>query len=132
MKIYKVMFVDDNPMILQALKRSVRNEEYETIFISTAEKALEEMEQQEIAVVVSDINLPGMDGIKMLSEIEKRYPRTLKLALTGVNDMEDVYEIFEQVDIYKYFTKPWNIERLKNDIHNALEAYNCSEEKPVF
>ncbi len=64
MKIYKVMFVDDNPMILQALKRSVRNEEYETIFISTAEKALEEMEQQEIAVVVSDINFRGWMALK--------------------------------------------------------------------
>ncbi len=132
MKICRVMFVDDNTMILKALRRSVRNEDYDKIFVDSAEKALEEMEKQEIAVVVSDIKLTGMDGIKMLSEIEKRYPRTLKIPLTGVNDMEEVYEIFEQVDVYKYFTKPWNIERLKNDIYDAIEVYNGSVKKPVF
>lgn len=118
-----VLFVDDEKGILNALKRSLKNEEYYKIFVDSSEGALDVIRNNDIAVVVSDLGLPNMDGVKLLKIIEEEYPGVYKIALTGKNDLNEIFEIFEKIDLFKYITKPWNVENMKEYINEALELH---------
>jgi len=124
-----VLFIDDEKNILNALRRSLRKEGYNKAFASSSKEAMEVIECFEIAVVVSDIRLPDRSGIELLKEIEEKRPKIIKIALTGVDLMDDVVEIFDQVELYKYFTKPWNIDHLKEAINKAITLYNSKQDQ---
>ena len=118
-----VLFVDDEKGILNALKRTLKNEPYFKIFVDSSESALDVVRNNEVAVIVSDLGLPDMDGVKLLKLIQENYPKVYKIALTGKSDLNEIFEIFENVDLFKYITKPWNIENMKAYIDEALRLY---------
>lgn len=120
---FSVLFVDDENGILKALKRSLKNETYTKYFVDSADEALEVLRREEIAVIVSDIGLPKMNGVELLRLVEKEFPKVVKLALTGIHEMQEVVTIFDQVNLYKYITKPWNVEDMKTYINEALVLY---------
>lgn len=102
-----VLFVDDEKSILTAIRRSFRKEDMGLYYASSAQEALEHMASVEIAVIVADIGMPDVDGVDLLKEVDKRWPATIKIALTGKNELEEVYDVFKAIDLYKYVTKPW-------------------------
>ncbi len=124
-----VLFVDDEKGILNALRRSLRHESYNKIFVETSEGALDIIRNNEVAVIVSDLGLPDIDGVKLLKIVEENDPQIYKIALTGKDDLNEIYQIFEHVDLFKYITKPWNVENMKAYIHEALDLYVANKKK---
>ncbi len=120
---YEVLFVDDDSYILKALKRSLKNVEMDACYCDNGEEALKILSESEIAVVVADISMPGMDGVSLLKKISELYPKTTRIALTGMNDLDEVYGIFEQVDLFKYITKPWENKTLIEVVTEGIQAY---------
>ena len=86
----KVLFVDDEPNVLNAFKRQMRN--YADFQIETAvsgEAALKLLNPDEpFAVIVADMRMPGMDGIELLKEIQRLSPGTVRMMLTGNTDQK--------------------------------------------
>ena len=76
-----VMFVDDEPRILKAIRRVVRQEPYRALFAEGAGQALEMMGQTPVQVVVSDLNMPEMDGLTLLQTVRRDYPETVRIVL---------------------------------------------------
>lgn len=84
----RILFVDDEPRILEGLRRLLRNERnhWDMRFALGAEQALAMMEETEIDVVVTDMQMPGMDGAELLQRVYERYPGVIRIVLSGQFD----------------------------------------------
>jgi HD-like signal output (HDOD) protein len=110
----KVIFVDDEPNILDGLRRMLRSlrNEYDMHFVAGGNEALELMAQQRFDVIISDMRMPGMDGAQLLEIIQKKYPHTIRIMLTGQADQESIYRTIGVV--HQFLAKPCDPDILKN------------------
>ncbi|QJB57184.1 response regulator [Pseudodesulfovibrio sp. zrk46] len=118
----QIMFVDDEPNVLSALKRMLRSKhnEWDMTFVESGQKALEAMEHAEFDVVVSDIRMPGMDGADLLSRVKSLSPTTIRIALSGQVDLNEVIRSIKAV--HQYISKPCESDELIEKIEGALHS----------
>ncbi len=130
---YSVLFVDDEVNILSSLKRGLIDEEYSCHFASSGKEALKIMECEKIAVIVTDMRMPEMDGLHLLRIVKDRWPRTVGIVLSGYTQMQQILTTINQVDIFKYITKPWKLEEeFKFVLYKALDYYILQEENDEY
>ena len=81
----RILFVDDEPMILNGLQRTLRKmrHEWEMMFTSSAMEALQILDANPMDVVVTDLKMPEMDGSQLLREIKNRHPHVVRIVLSG-------------------------------------------------
>jgi CheY-like chemotaxis protein len=127
-----VLFVDDEIHILGAIRRAVMDEEFVALFASSGEEALKIMEEKEIAVLVTDMRMPGMDGLLLLKIIKERYPDTIKIVLSGYTHIGQILATINQGEIYQFITKPWVEADLLTAVRQGLEYYNLKIERMEF
>ncbi len=122
---YKVLIVDDELDILKALNRDLRKEPYEKLYANTGDQAIKMFETEtDIAVVVTDMRMPGMNGLQLLERIHALSPDALKIVLTGYTQLPQILATVNKVDIFKFLTKPWDLEQeLKVYIKEAIDIY---------
>jgi HD-like signal output (HDOD) protein len=115
----KILFVDDEPMILQGLQRMLRSmrDEWEMVFVDGGERALEAMAGNPFDVVVTDMRMPVMNGAQLLMEVRRRHPMTVRLILSGHADNDLVAQCLGVA--HQYISKPCDPEQLKTMIQNA-------------
>lgn len=119
-----VLFVDDEVNILSSIRRAVMDEEYMAYFASSGIEALKIMEKTEISVIVTDMKMPGMDGLQLLKIVKDKYPNVVKIVLSGYTQLSQVLATVNQADIFNFIAKPWNMENeLKYVINRAIEHY---------
>jgi DNA-binding NtrC family response regulator len=121
--IEKVLFVDDDRNLLASCERSFRRK----FTVETAEggeAALQAIaERGPFAVVVSDRQMPGMDGIQLLSLVRQRAPDTVRIMLTGNVDLEGAIKVVNEGNIFRFLTKPCALEILGKAVEDALAQY---------
>jgi response regulator RpfG family c-di-GMP phosphodiesterase len=119
----KILCVDDDPNILDAYRRQLRKE----FHIETAgavREALAAMESNgPYAVIVSDMRMPGMDGIQFLARAKEIAPDTVRIMLTGNADQETAVEAINEGNIFRFLTKPCPSERLGRALQAGIEQY---------
>jgi len=102
----KILLVDDDCNILDAYRRSLSRE----FLMETAvggEQALKLLAQDDpFAVVVSDMRMPGMDGIQLLNTIKSQSPDTIRVMLTGNADMDTAIKAINEGSIFRFLNKP--------------------------
>ncbi len=126
---YRVLFVDDEMNILSAIKRGLIDEEYTCHFATSGADALKIMEDKKIAVIVSDMRMPGMDGLRLLKQVKEKWPKTVRIVLSGYTQLQQILTTINQADIFKFITKPWKLEEeFTLIIHQALDFYKLVEE----
>jgi len=118
---YKVLLVDDEPNVLSALRRSLRKEDFEIHTATSGEEALEMLQNEKIDVVVSDQDMPGMTGTKLLARVKDKYPDTVRFMLTGKATLEVAVEAINEGAISRFLMKPCNITDLVVTIKQALQ-----------
>ncbi|MFZ5967105.1 MAG: response regulator [Bacillota bacterium] len=129
----KVLFVDDEVPILNAIRRGLYDEEYQCFFANSGEEALKIMEKEDIHVIVTDMRMPGMDGLKLLKIVSEQNPEIVKIVLTGYTQLPQILSTINQVDTFKFLTKPWEMEEeFKSIIRQAIEYYNLKMESKRF
>ena len=86
----RVLFVDDEPMVLKGLQRSLRKmrNEWEMVFTSSSKEALEIMDSGSFDVIVSDLRMPEMDGTQLLAEVKGKHPEVVRVILSGQVEQE--------------------------------------------
>lgn len=125
----KVLFIDDEIQVLNSIKRSTLEEDYETFIATSGEKALELMEKNEFCVVVSDMRMPGMDGLTLLKKIKERHPDTIRMVLSGYNQVTQILTTINQVGVTKFIVKPWLVEEeFLPAIRECVEYYTLKKE----
>ena len=128
-KKYSVLFVDDEKSILRALERGLIDEDYNCFFAESGMRALTIMDTHDIHVIVTDMRMPMMNGLELLKKIEKEYPDTVKIILSGYTQLQQILTTINQVDIFKFITKPWDLEdEFKGVIRKAIDYYKLREE----
>lgn len=125
----KVLFVDDEENILNALRRGLIDADYECFFVGNGIDALEIIKNNVISVIVTDMRMPKMDGLTLLKEVKAISPDTVRIVLSGYTQLQQILATINQVDIFKFITKPWNMdEEFRIIIDQALEYYNLRME----
>ena len=123
---YTIMIVDDEPANVRALQR-VFSSEYDVITAGSGAEALEKLQQEDVAVLITDQRMPEMTGIELLKRSVSIRPRMVRIILTGYSDIEALVEAINSGQVYKYVTKPWSNEDLKLLVRRALEHYENSK-----
>ena len=125
-----VLLVDDEPSILQSLKRLFRGGPYEVITADSGTRGLELLAAGiPVRVVVSDYLMPGMNGVEFLKEVYERSPETVRIILSGYADKPVLLEAVQSGRIYKYVAKPWDDDVLRNTIAKGIEIFTPAWEK---
>lgn len=102
----RILFVDDEEHILQSIKRQLRKR-FKVDTALGGEQALKEMQDKgPYSVIVSDMRMPGMDGIQLLTKVRDLYPDTVRMMLTGNADQETAIEAVNKGQIFRFLNKP--------------------------
>lgn len=120
----RILFVDDESNVLHALRRMLRSmrEEWEMAFVESGEAALEVLKKEKFDVVVSDIRMPKMDGVQLLTEIKNLYPHIVRIALSGQSDHKVV--VMSVDPTHQFLAKPCDADSLKAVIKRSYELRN--------
>jgi response regulator RpfG family c-di-GMP phosphodiesterase len=119
----RVLFVDDEPNILQALHRKLRNR-FEVETATSGEEGLRILrERGPIAVVVSDMRMPQMDGATFLRHARAESPQSVPMILSGHADLELMIAAVNDGNVFRFLTKPCNDETLLRSVNAALEQH---------
>lgn len=124
----KILVVDDEEAILETMTFTFQDD-YEVFTSSDARKALELLDAEApFAVVLSDQRMPDMSGVEFFAEVCRRHPETVRMILTGFSDMDAIIEAINDGHVYSYITKPWEPERLKQVMKQAVEHHHLTVE----
>lgn len=124
----KILLVDDEPNIISALKRTLRREGYSILTANSAQEGLNLLVDNKVGVIISDQRMPQMTGVDFLRQVKTLYPKTLRLVLSGYTELESVTSAINEGAIYKFLTKPWDDELLRNNVREAFEYYEMEQE----
>ena len=129
---YSVLFVDDEINILSSLRRGLLEEEYNCHFAESAKGAVEILKQKKIQVIITDMRMPETNGLELLKHVDTNYPSIVKIVLSGYTQLPQVLATINQVKIFNFITKPWNIDELIVIIRRALDYFILQEENEKY
>lgn len=118
-----ILCVDDEPSIINALRRLFRREGYRFLSAASGQEGLKILKANEVQIVVSDQRMPEMSGTEFLARVKETNPDALRIVLTGYIDIDSITESINKGHIYKFFLKPWNDQNLKLEIKQAFEQH---------
>jgi DNA-binding NtrC family response regulator len=125
-----VLFVDDEVNFLHAIRRALREEAYKKYFAGSALEALKILKTENFSVVVTDLKMPGVDGIDFLKVVKKKYPDIIRVIVTGISDIPSILSAIHNGETHRYLTKPLNIESdLIPTLRQSLEWFHIKREK---
>ena len=125
----RLMVVDDEPDNLDLLYRTFRRD-FDVLKADSGRKALQILDREgEMAIIISDQRMPGMNGTEFLSKTVDRFPETIRIVLTGYTDVEDLVGAINSGKVFKYITKPWNPDELKTVVLQAAETYQVLKQR---
>ncbi|MDX1757704.1 MAG: response regulator [Marinobacter sp.] len=116
----QLLIVDDAPQILSSLTRLLRDESYQIHTATNASEALDVLKQQDVDVVLTDYAMPGMNGAELLNRIAQRYPRTIRLVISGKLEYDTVRDAINFGQAHKFIDKPWDDWGLKETLRDAF------------
>ncbi|EKD81218.1 MAG: response regulator receiver modulated serine phosphatase [uncultured bacterium] len=119
-----VLFVDDENSVLKAIERYLIREPYRKLFAAGAAEALEILKNEQVCLIVSDIRMPGMNGLELLKIVCERYPDVVRMVLSGTSESQLVIDAINNGEVYRYLTKPLGEgSELRTILAQALEYY---------
>ncbi|MET0792268.1 MAG: HDOD domain-containing protein [Polyangiaceae bacterium] len=125
----RVLFVDDEPRVLEAIERTLFQLEvdWEVSFAEGGAAALLELERAHFDVVVSDMRMPGMDGAALLTQVCENYPHVARIVLSGQTDEAAAFRVVQVA--HQFLAKPCSSETLQQVIERTreLRSWLCEE-----
>ena len=102
----RVLFVDDEPHLLAALRRMLRSERerWDMVFASSGAEALALIEREPVDAIVSDMRMAGMDGAELLARVQRGWPSTARIILSGQADQASVIAVLRSAQ--QFLAKP--------------------------
>nr|WP_229496656.1 EAL domain-containing protein [Massilia polaris] len=116
-----ILLLDDEPHVLSALKRAFRNEGYQILQTTSAIEAFELLAMHRVQVIISDQRMPIMSGTTFLSKVKELHPETIRIILSGYTELNSVIDAINHGAVYRFFTKPWDDQNLRDQIREAFE-----------
>lgn len=119
----KLLVVDDEPSVLIAM-RELLSDEYDVLTCQSADEALTLLKSDAfVTVLMTDQRMPKKTGTELLIESSELVPLVPKILLTAYTDVEDVIRLINEGQIYRYIQKPWDTNKLRAIIAEAVATY---------
>lgn len=122
----RVLCVDDEPHILRALYWLLQKD-FEVITATSGQEGIARIQQQAFDVVISDQRMPEMGGVEFLTMVKTLTPRSMRFLLTGYADLPALLSSINEAEVYRYITKPWDVDDLPRMIAQAADIARAAE-----
>lgn len=122
-QLHHVLVVDDEEIVLAALRELLSHEGYHVSTAPRAEDALELLEQKAFSVVLTDQHMPGLTGLEFLGRVKALQPDATRILITGAFNLATVIDSINKGEIYRFVVKPWVREELLATVNNAVQRY---------
>jgi len=123
-----ILLVDDEENILRALVRLLRRDGYTILTASSANQGLELLKTHPVGVILSDQRMPEVSGVDFLSQVKQLYPDTIRVVLSGYTELNTITDAINHGAIYKFLTKPWEDDLLRENISEAFNHFRLANE----
>ncbi len=127
----KILFVDDEPRVLQGLKRMLRSmrNEWDMHFAEGGHAALSVLENDNYDVIVTDMRMPGMDGSQLLEKVMAKYPNIVRIVLSGHSDQEVILKTVKPA--HQFLSKPCDATTVKTTIAQACKLQDLLNNEDI-
>lgn len=119
--IARILIVDDEDIVLKSCLRILQKLDYEVETAYSGQTALDQLEKKKYDIVVTDLMMPGMDGMQLLEEIKKHYPDVIVIIFTGFATVETARQALK-AGAFDYIPKPFTPDELRTVISNAVNT----------
>ena len=103
-----ILFVDDEAGLLRAMKRILKGAPYDVLTTTRPSEALELLAKHRIDLIVSDIDMPEMNGLELLRIVRREHPNVLRMVLTGAATLDRVLHAVNEGEVVRFFVKPFD------------------------
>lgn len=124
-----LLILDDEELILNALVRALKSEEYTIDKFTSPLQALDDLRKTNYDVILADYRIPEMDGITFLKKSKQFLPQAKRIILSGQADFNGLVSAINEAEIFRFIFKPWNDDELKNILMQAT-AHKIMVEYP--
>ncbi|MEO8620598.1 MAG: HD domain-containing phosphohydrolase [bacterium] len=121
---HRVLFVDDDPFMLESIKRATQGGFALTTAQGAAAGIAAITSSAPFTVVVSDLRMPGTDGIAFLAAVRRFHPDTVRILLTGASDRETGFAAVNEGQVFRFLRKPCSITDLRAALHAGMAHYD--------
>lgn len=129
----KLLIVDDEENIINALSRELKDEKYEIIFAKNGKEGIQHLNKYKPKVILSDLKMPEMNGIQFLSEAKKISPKAIRIILSSYSEKAIVLKAISETGMWQYLLKPWDRKTLIKIIRDAFIKYKQeNDDNKVF
>src|SRR5882724_6664314 len=125
---HTLVFVDDEPTIVASLRRVFIDEDYDILTATSGAEAIELVRNNKVSLIITDMRMPGMDGVQVLEEVSRLSPDTLRLVLTGYADKETTVNAINRGRAHHYLLKPWDNEEIRLLVAQYLRQFELQDE----
>ncbi len=122
----RILLVDDEAPILKTTSEILRQQGFDVDEAADGFSALAAIEHTSYDLVLTDLKMDGMDGLELLSEVQKKSPQTATVMMTGYGTVESAIEAVRS-GAYEFLMKPVSPQELKEAVHRCLERKRLSE-----
>lgn len=122
-----ILFIDDEEGNLVSFRAQFRRD-YNLFLAISTEEAWPILEQHSIQIVISDQRMPTMTGIEFFEAMLTKYPDPIRILITGYTDLTAVIDAINRGHVYRYLTKPWREDDIRDSIEKSFEVYKLREE----
>jgi len=127
-----ILLVDDETQILKSLLRLFIDTDYDIFTAENGEEALKILETEAIDLIISDMRMPAMDGYQLLYKVKEKYPKVIRIILSGQADEEIVLKAIQKNIAKIYVFKPWDNDEFMNMVDQIFETEVIFESKDLM
>ncbi len=118
-----ILLVDDEEIVLVALRDTLLHEGYAVVTSPHAVHALTVLQEQEFSVVITDQQMPMVNGLEFLAQVRQIQPDATRILITAVLAIGTLIDAINKAEIYRFVVKPWSREELLATVKSAVERH---------
>jgi CheY-like chemotaxis protein/glycine cleavage system H lipoate-binding protein len=126
----KVLVVDDEEVVLLSIRKVFKNADYELDTVQSPQLGLAMMESRDYDIVITDLMMPGMNGLEFLERVRQMSPKTRVIMITGYATMRTALQSMRR-GAFDFLAKPFTKEELNNVMHRAMQRGDMTQEAPT-
>jgi response regulator RpfG family c-di-GMP phosphodiesterase len=116
----RILIVDDEEVVLSALKEQLQSEGFELTMVNSGNKALDALRRESFSIIFAGQEMPGMNGLDLLAKVKENYPAMTRLLLTSTLSLKELLDAVGSNLIHRFLTKPWLREELLVVLRNSV------------
>jgi response regulator RpfG family c-di-GMP phosphodiesterase len=120
-----ILLVDDEDDLRAAIRRSLRDPQLKIVESTNGREALDRIAAGGVDVVISDFNMPGMNGLDLLQRVRLTSPEVVRIMLTGMSDIRVAIRALNEGSVHRLLLKPWSQIDLRGIVRIALATHRA-------